>query len=239
MLEIIRSLLISFFAVVVLLPVIRFAIRRLLIGHLQTTLSEDEMKYMQKQEWKLLWAYFFYVCVLTVFSAGVLAMLSSIIHSANQNFLHLLTPNFTALFAPGLLLGLTLAVLPLRISQQALLNHDYSMYKDYLRQAEGQRSMRFWRIAFLVLLTLSGIVTWFALQWHVAISDTQLKVTDLFSEERTYNMQEIQKIEYLGKEGEYLITFNDQTNINTAYLKPVQLEMIALLAEKSGKRVIR
>jgi len=240
MLEIVRSLLISFFAVAVLLPVIRFALRRMAVGHTsEQALSPDELKYMQKQEWKLMWAYFFFACVLAVFSAGVLAMVASIMHASTNEFLHLLTPNFRAYFAPGLLLGLTLAILPLKLAQSALLNQDYAMYKTYLNQTEGQKSTAIYRLLLIVMLLISGVVVWFALQWHVSITENQVKVANLFSAERTYAMTEINKIEYLGKEGEYLVTFNDGTNINTAYLKPVQLEMIALLSEKSGKRVIR
>ncbi len=213
--------------------------RRMLAASKENALTPDEVKFMQKQEWKLTWAYFFFACVLAVFSAGVLAMVSSIIHASSNGWLHLLTPNFRALFAPGLLLGLTLAVLPLKLAQPTLISHDYALYKSYLRQTEGLHSIKIYRILFLVMLLLSGILVWFALQWHVTISAEQVKVTNLLSEERTYAMSEIDKIEYLGSEGEYLITFNDNTNINTTYLKPVQLEMIALLAEKSGKRVIR
>ncbi|HEY4650759.1 MAG TPA: hypothetical protein VIG72_05060 [Pontibacter sp.] len=239
MLEILRSLLLSFFAVAVLLPVVRFAMRRMSEGSPEDTLTPNELKYLQKQEWKLTWAYFFFACVLAVFSAGVLAMVSSIIHSASRDFLHLLTPNFSALFAPGLLLGLTLAVIPLRLAQSSFLGHDYALYKTYLQQAEGRNSMRLWRILFIVMLVLSGILISFAMRWHVAIGTDQIKVTNLLSEVRTYPMSAINKIEYLGGEGEYLITFNDNTNINTTYLKPVQLEMIALLSEKSGKKVVR
>lgn len=239
MLEIIRSLLISFFAVAVLLPVIRFAMRRLSGATGADTLPAEEVQYLQKKEWKLTLAYFFFACVLSVFSAGVLALLSSIIHTDINNNLYLLTPNFRALFAPGLLLGLTLAILPLKLAQQALLAQDYSQYKAYLQQTEGKRSVRIYRVLFIVMLALSGILTWFALQWHVAISADTIKITNLLSEERSYTMLQINRIEYLGSEGEYLITFNDNSNINTTYLKPAQLEMIALLAEKSGKRVIR
>ena len=239
MLEIIRSLLISFFAVAVLLPVVRFAMRRMLIVHTENPLTQEETQYMQKQEWKLTLAYFFFACVLAVFSAGILAMVSSIIHASSQDSLHLLTPNFRAFFAPGLLLGLTLAMLPIRLVQQTLMSHDYDLYKNYLLQTEGSNSTTIYRILFLILLVLCGAVTWFALQWHVTINPEQIKVTNLVSEERTYSMSDINRIDYLGQEGEYLITFNDKTNINTAYLKPVQLEMIALLADKSGKRVIR
>ncbi|MBB6609604.1 hypothetical protein H7F15_01005 [Pontibacter sp. Tf4] len=238
MLEIFRNLLITFFAVALLLPVVRFAVRRLLTGRPQTALTSEEMAYMQKQEWKLIWAYFFFVCILAVFSAGALAMVSSIVHSGSHNFQHLLTPNFTALFAPGLLLGITLAIIPLRLAQPTLLHHDYPLYKNYLLQTEGERSIRIWRILFYVMLALSAAVVWLSLQWHVTITEDQVKVNELFTD-RTYAMTDIAKIEYLGKEGEYLITFNDNTNLNTTYLKPVQLEMIALLSEKSGKKVIR
>ncbi|MEJ8757516.1 hypothetical protein WG947_10935 [Pontibacter sp. H259] len=240
MLEIIRSLLISFFAIAVLLPVIRFALRRLAIGQLpEQLLTPDELKYMQKKEWKLTIAYFFFACVLAVFSAGVLAMVSSIMHAASTGWIYLLTPNFRAFFAPGLLLGLTLAVLPLKLAQRSLLGHDYDMYQNHLLQTEGRGSMRIYRILFLVMVVISGVVVWFVMQWHIRIYENTLTVTNLFTQERSYSMLEIDTIEYLGDEGEYLITFKDKTNINTAYLKPVQLEMIALLSEKSGKRVIR
>ncbi|NEM96398.1 hypothetical protein [Pontibacter burrus] len=239
MLDILRTLLISFVAVLVLLPVVRYAIRRLLMGHLQHVLTPEEAKYMQKQEWKLIWLYFIFACVLTVFSAGILAMISSIIHSAGSNFLHLLTPNFDALIAPGLLLGFTLALVPLRLSQRAILNHDYDLYKDYLAQAEGHHSLRFWRVAFLVMLVLAGTLSAFALKWQVTISENHITVTEPFTEEHKYQFSDISRIEYLGNEGEYIITFNDNAHINTTYLKPVKLELIAFLSEKSGKKVIR
>lgn len=239
MLDILRTLLISFVAVLVLLPVVRYAIRRLLMGHLQHVLTPDEVKYMQKQEWKLIWLYFFFACVLTVFSAGILAMVSSIIHASGSKFLHLLTPNFEALIAPGLVLGFTLALIPLRLSQQAMLNHDYNLYKDYLLQAEGHHSMRFWRVAFLVMLLIAGVLSAFSLKWHVTIAEDHIAVTEPFTDEHKYQFSDINRIEYLGNEGQYLITFNDNSHINTTYLKPVQLELIALLSEKSGKKVIR
>jgi hypothetical protein len=239
MLEILRSLLFSFFAVAVLLPVVRYAMRRLLVGGTDTPLTADELKYIQKKEWKLVLTYFFFATVISVFSAGILALLSSIIHSSSKDFLYLLTPNLRALFAPGLMIGLTLAVLPLRLVQETLMGHDYSLYKNYLLQTEGKRSISIYRILFLAMLLLSAILTWFALKWHVSIGEDQITVTNLLSEERTYTMAQINKIEYLGKEGEYIITFADNTNINTTYLKPVQLEMIAFLSEKSGKKVIR
>lgn len=240
MLEILRSLLISFFAVAVLLPVVRFAMRRMAASTKGTEpLTTDEVQYMQKQEWKLTLIYFFFACVLSVFSAGILALLSSIIHSTETGFMYLLTPNFRALFSPGLLLGLTLAVFPLRLVQQSVMGHDYAMYKNYLQQTEGSGSIAIYRILFLVMVVFSAVMTWFALQWHVAITPEQVKVTNLLSEDRTYNMADIESIQYLGAEGEYLITFNDNTILNTTYLKPVQLEMIALLSAKSGQKVIR
>jgi hypothetical protein len=91
----------------------------------------------------------------------------------------------------------------------------------------------------MLMLVISSIIGWYALRWHVAIDENKLEITNLLLEQQTYQMQEIQSIHYLGAEGEYLITFNDNSNINTAYLKPVPLEMIALLAAESGKRVIR
>ena len=239
MLDILRSLFISFFAVAVLLPVIRYAMRRLSPARPGTPLTAEELKYMQKRDWRLMWAYCFFATILAIFSAGTLAIVSSIIHSDTSGYIYMLTPNFGALFAPGLLLGLTLAVLPLKLVQQTLLGHDHDMYKEYLQQSEGNRSIKIYRILFLVMLLLSGVVAWFAVQWHVTIDAGQVKVTNPFSEERTYAMSDINEIRYLGKEGEYLVTFNDQTSINTAYLKPVDLEMIALLSEKSGHRLIQ
>ncbi|WP_162428118.1 hypothetical protein [Pontibacter pudoricolor] len=239
MLEIIRSLLIGMFAIAVLLPVVRFAMRRMLAGSTGEKLTPEEQQYIQKKEWKLTIAYFFFACVLAVFSAGALAMLSSIIHASTGGWIHLLTPNFRAFFAPGLLLGLTLAVLPLRMVQRSLLGHDYEMYQTHLLQTEGRGSIKIYRVLFLAMVIISGIVVWFVMQWHIRIFENTLTVTNILSEERSYSMLDIDKIEYLGKEGEYLITFKDKTNINTSYLKPVQLEMIALLSEKSGKRVIR
>jgi hypothetical protein len=239
MLEIIRSLLIGMFAIAVLLPVVRFAMRRLLSGSAGEKLTLEEQQYIQKKEWRLTFAYFFFACVLAVFSAGALAMLSSIIHASTGGWIHLLTPNFRAFFAPGLLLGLTLAVLPLRMVQRALLGHDYEMYQSHLLQTEGRGSIKIYRLLFLTMVIISGVVVWFVMQWHVRIFENTLTVTNMLSEERSYSMSQISKIEYLGAEGEYLITFNDNSNINTTYLKPVQLEMIALLSEKSGKKVIR
>ena len=60
MLEIVRSLLIGLFAIVVLLPVIRFAMRRLLTGAAGEKLTPEEQRYMQKKEWRLTLAYFFF-----------------------------------------------------------------------------------------------------------------------------------------------------------------------------------
>lgn len=238
MLEIIKSLLIAFFAVAVLLPVVRFALRRLSPARHVETLSVEEVKYMQKQELKLLVAYFFFACVLAVFCSGALAMLSSIIHASKEH-LFVLTPNFRALFAPGLLLGLTLAALPLRLVQSTLLAQDYDMYKNYVRSLEGHGSTRTYFLLLGLMLLISAVVSWFALQWHVRIDNEKVEITNLLQERRTYTMGQIAGIHFLGEEGEYLISFTDQTNVNTAYLKPVQLEMIALLAERSGHRVIR
>lgn len=238
MLDIIKSLLIAFFAVAVLLPVVRYALRRMSPAQDATPLPADELKYIQKQDLKLTVAYFFFAAVLSVFAAGILALVSSIIHSSTAH-LYVLTPNLRAFFAPGLLLGLTLAVVPLRLVQRALLHHDYDLYKSYTRQVEGEHSNRAYNILLLVMLVLSGIVTWYALRWHVTIGEDSVEVTNLLLEQRAYNMRDIQSIQYLGVEGEYLIAFTDQTNINTTYLKPVPLEMIALLSAESGKRVIR
>ncbi|MCX2740593.1 hypothetical protein [Pontibacter anaerobius] len=238
MLEILKSLLIAFFAVAVLLPVVRYALRRLSPAGQVAPMPADEVKYMQKQELKLTIAYFFFATILSVFSAGVLAMISSIIH-ASQEHLHVLTPNFRALFAPGLLLGLTLAIVPLRLVQSALLGNEYELYKNYMLRVEGQNSNRIYNILLLVMLLVSAVIAWYAMQWHVAIDENKIEVSNLLQEQRTYTMQEIESIHYLGAEGEYLISFSDQTNLNTTYLKPVQLEMIALLAERSGHRVIR
>lgn len=238
MLEIIKSLLIAFFAVAVLLPVVRYALRRLSPAQSSAAMSADELKYIQKQELRLTIAYFFFATLLTVFSAGILALLSSIIH-ASTDHMYVMTPNFRALFAPGLLLGLTLAVLPLRLVQSAVLGNDYELYRSYMQQVEGQNSVRIYRILLLVLLAVSGIVTFYVLRWHVTVDQEEVQVTNLLLEQRAYDMQEIESIHYLGAEGEYLISFADQTNVNTTYLKPVQLEMIALLAAQSGTRVIR
>lgn len=238
MLEIIKSLLIAFFAVAVLLPVVRYALRRLSPARQRVTVSADEVKYIQKQELKLTIIYFIFACVLAVFSAGMLALASSVIHSSSD-YLFVLTPNFRALFAPGLLLGLTLAVLPLRLVQRTLIGHDYELYKDFLSQTEGHKSNRIYNILFLLMLVISGVIAWFAVRWHVTISKDKVEITNLFLEQRSYPMQDIQSIHYLGAEEEYLVTFQDQTTLNTTYLKPISLEMIAFLAQQSGKRVIR
>ncbi|WP_276498426.1 hypothetical protein [Pontibacter litorisediminis] len=238
MLEILKSLLIAFFAVAVLLPVVRYALRRLSPAEHQEDMTADELKYMQKQELRLTVAYFFFALVLAVFSSGVLAMVSSIIHASKEH-LHVLTPNFRAFFAPGLLLGLTLAVIPLRLVQSPLLGQEYELYKRYMVRLEGHKSNRVYNILLAVMLVLSGVVAWYAMRWHVDIGESSIEITNLLQERRTYTMNEIASIHYLGAEGEYLVTFTDNTNLNTTYLKPVQLEMIALLAEKSGQRVIR
>jgi len=238
MLDIVRNLLLSFFAVAVLLPVVRYALRRMSPARLQTPLSADEVKYMQKREWKLTLLYYFFACVLSVFSAGILALLSSAVNSPSGN-MHLLTPNFQALFAPGLLIGLTLALIPLRLVQQSVLGHDYALYKSYILQTEGTGSIKGYRLIFTVLMVFSAIIVWYALRWHVTIDEKEITITNLLSEERAYTLQQIESIQYLGKEGQYIISFDDKTNINTTYLKPVQLEMIALLADGSGKRVQR
>ena len=99
--------------------------------------------------------------------------------------------------------------------------------------------MKKYRIIFILMLTLSGVIAWYSLRWHIILDDDQIEVTTLLNEKRTYTYEQIQSIHYLGAEGEYLVTLDDNTTINTAYLKPVQLEMIALLAERSGHRVIR
>lgn len=238
MLDFLRSLLISFFAVTVLLPVVRFALRRMSPARLQKPLTADEMKYIQKREWRLTLLYFFFACILSVFAAGILALLSSMVHSSSDN-LHLLTPNFQALFAPGLLIGLTLALIPLRFVQQSVLGHDYAMYTSYVQHAEGKNSMKGYKIIFVVLLLFSAVISWYALRWHVTIDEKQITTTNLLAEERTYALQQIESIQYLGSEGEYLITFNNKAVINTTNMKGVQLEMIALLSERSGKRVQR
>jgi len=238
MLEILESLLLAFFVVAVLLPVVRYALRTLSPAPHVAAITTEEMKYMQKQELKLTVAYFFFACVLSVFSAGMLAMISSIIHASREH-MYVLTPNFTALFAPGLLLGLTLAVLPLRLVQSTLMGHDYDLYRTYIHRIEGQSSRKTYGILFLVMLLLSGIVVWYAMRWHVTIDENKVEITNLLREQRAYDMQQIQSIRYLGQEGEYLVSFQDQTHLNTAYLKPVPLEMIALLAQESGHQVIR
>ncbi len=238
MLDLARSLLLCFFAVAVLLPVIRYVLRRMSPAPHAIAIPEDELKYLQKQEWKLTFAYFFFTCVLSVFSAGALSVFSSIVNMSSQS-LHVLTPNFRALFAPGLLLGLTLAIIPLRLTQSTLLGQDHELYKTYLLQVEGRGSARFYKMLLLAMLVLSGAVVWFTLSWRVYVTDTQVQITNLLRQERVYDMQEINQIEYLGTEGEYLISFDDKTLLNTAYLKPVQFEMIALLSARSGKRVIR
>jgi hypothetical protein len=238
MLEIIKILLLAFFAVAVLLPVIRYMLRTISPAKGPNPLSADELKYIQKQELKLTIAYFFFSCVLAVFSSGALAMISSIIH-ASKSQLFVLTPNFRAFFAPALLIGLTLAMIPLRLVQSTLLSHDYDMYKTYVERVEGIRSTKKFNIIFTILLVLASIVSWYALRWHATINEEKLEITNLLLESRSYDLKTIQEIRYLGAEGEYRITFNDQTSINTAYLKPVPLEMIAHLADRSGKRVVR
>ncbi|WP_299989987.1 hypothetical protein [uncultured Pontibacter sp.] len=238
MIDILKSLLLSFIAVAILLPVLRYALRRLSPAGQQAQLSADESRYLQKKEWQLTLAYFVFASVLSVFFSGALAMLSSILHLSSEQ-MFVMTPNFKAFFAPGLLLGLTVALLPLRLSQSTLLNQDYDLYKQYLRQQEGLRSIRLYSILFGVMLGFSLVVLWFAMRWHVNVDENQVQVTNLLNQERTYPHAAIESIRYLGTEGEYLITFEDQTVLNTAYLKPVSLDMIALMADRSGKRVIR
>lgn len=236
--DILRSLLLSFFAVAVLLPVVRFALRRLSPVGVSEQLDAEELKYIQRKEWRLTLAYFFFASVLSVVSAGLLAMLSSIVHMSEAH-MHVLTPNFRALFAPGLLLGLTLALLPMRVVQGALLAQDYDLYKRYMQQTEGRNSTRSYGILFAVMLVLSIVAAGISMSWHVNVDDRQVHITNLLLEERTYDMQDIERIQHLGAEGEYLIQFNDNTSVNTAYLKPVQFEMIALLSQRSGHRVER
>lgn len=238
MLEILKILLLAFFAVAVLLPVVRYTLRTISPARKAAPITADETRYIQKQDLKLTIAYFFFACVLAVFFAGTLSLVSSIIHSSKGQ-LYLLTPNFNAMFAPGLLLGLVFALLPLRFIQSTLLGHDTELYKTYVHHIEGERSIKKYRIIFLLLLAFSGVVAWYSLRWHIVIAENSLEVNSLSGEQRTYNYQQIQQINYLGKEGQYLITFNDQTTVNTTYLKPVQLEMMAFLAQQSGRRVIR
>ncbi|PVY40451.1 hypothetical protein [Pontibacter virosus] len=238
MIDILKSLLLSFVAVAVLLPVLRFALRRLSPAGHQAPLSPDEVRYMQKKEWQLTIAYFVFASVLSVFFSGALAMLSSILHISSEQ-MFVMTPNFKAFFAPGLLLGLTVALLPLRLSQSTLLNQDHDLYKQYLRQQEGLRSIRLYGILFGAMLVFSLVVLWFAMRWHVNVNENQVQVTNLLNQERNYPHSAIESIHYLGAEGEYLITFEDQTILNTSYLKPISLDMIALISDRSGKRVIR
>ncbi|WP_230679953.1 hypothetical protein [Pontibacter sp. 172403-2] len=231
-------MLIGFFAIAVLLPVVRYALRRLSPARQLTVLDASELKYIQRQEWKLTVAYFFFAAVLSVFAAGVLAMLSSILYASGQRDIYVLTPNFQALFAPGLLLGLTLAVLPLRAAQSSLLGHDYNLYQTYMQQQEGHNSSRSYRILFLVMLVIAALGAWYAMRWHVTITKQEISVSSFLQQDHTYSMQDISSIQSLGREGAYLISFNDARIINTAYLKPVQPETIALLSQYSGKRVI-
>ncbi|MEJ8802621.1 hypothetical protein [Pontibacter sp. H249] len=238
MLEILKILLVAFFSVAVLLPVVRYMLRTISPAKHAAPITADELKYIQKQDVKLTIAYFFFACVLAVFFAGVLALISSIIHT-QKGQLFLLTPNFNAMFAPGLLLGMVFALLPLRIIQHTLLGHDAELYKTYIQRTEGERSTKKYSVIFVLLLVIAGAVAWFSLRWYVVIDENGLEVNNLLGEKRAYAHQQIQSIHYLGTEGQYLVTFDDQTNLNTSYLKPVQLEIIALLAEKSGHRVIR
>lgn len=238
MIDILKSLLISFVAVAILLPVVRFALRKMSPAGRLEQLEPNESKYLQKKEWQLTLAYYFFACVLSVFFAGALAMLSSIMHMSSDQ-IYVLTPNFRALFAPGLLLGLTVALLPLRMSQRTLLSQDYDLYKHYLRHQEGHRSTRAYGVLFGIMLGLSLVAVWLVMRWHVNVNENEVQVVNMLNQERTYPHASIESIHYLGVEGEYLIQFDDNTNVNTAYLKPVPLEMIALLADRSGKRVIR
>ncbi|WP_114777692.1 hypothetical protein [Botryobacter ruber] len=238
MFDILKSLLISFVVVAVLLPVVRYALRRMSPAGNVPALSPDEVAYAQKQDRKLTFFYYIFACILAVICTGGLALLSSIIHMSREH-LYVLTPNFRAMFAPGLLLGLTLATLPLRAAQKSLLGQEYDLYKTYMRQQEGANSVRAYYVLLVIMLVLSCVAAWFALRWHVVVSAKELTITNLLQQESTYRLEAIKEIRYLGKEGEYLISFTDQTSINTAYLKPVNLEMIALLAERSGTRVIR
>ncbi len=238
MFEILESLLIALLAVAVLLPVIRYALRRLSPAVNLERLTADEEKYMQKQELKLMLAYFFFACVFSVFFSGALALVSSIIHASGEH-LHVLTPNFRAFFAPGLLLGLTLALIPLYLIQSSLLGQDYELYRKYLTQVEGQNTLHVYKLLFAVMLVVSVVVNWYAMRWHVNIDADRIEITNLLQENRTYNMKEISSIHYLGMEGEYLIAFRDGSQLNTTYLKQVQFELIALLSERSGHRVVR
>ncbi|WP_242921794.1 hypothetical protein [Pontibacter liquoris] len=237
MLEIIRSLLIGLCAIAVLLPVVRFALRRLSPAGQEAALSPSELKYIQRQEWRLMIAYLVFACVLSVVAAGMLAIISSIINASNVH-MYVLTPNFRALFAPGLLLGLTLAMLPLRLVQRALLGHDYELYKTYMQHQEGHNSLKVYRLIFGLMLALSVALGWTSMRWHVAINQDKIRITNFLLNDRTYAMEDISSIQSLGEEGEYLIRFNDAYILNTAYLKPVQPETIALLSQKSGKHVI-
>ncbi|MFT2009710.1 hypothetical protein ACMA1I_13605 [Pontibacter sp. 13R65] len=239
MLDILRSLLISLLTVTVLLPVVRYALRRISPGRRAAAMPADEYKYIQKQERKLMFFYYFFSCVLAVFCAGGLSLASSIVNMPSGDSLYLLTPNFQAMFAPGLLLGLILAFVPLRLVQKTLLGQEYDMYQTYLQQQEGQNSFKTYVLLLALLLGIAGVVTFFSLRWNLAIASDKLVLTNLLHEERTYNMTDIVSIRHLGKEGEYLIVLNDQTNINTAYLKPVNLDIIALLSQKSGRTVLR
>lgn len=238
MIDILKSLLLGFIAVAVLLPVLRYALRRLSPATHQAPISADEARYMQKKEWQLTIAYFFFASVLSMFFSGALAMLSSIIHLSSEQ-MFVLTPNFRAFFAPGLLLGLTMALLPLRLSQRVFIGQDMDLYKQYLHQQEGLHSTRTYGILFGIMIAFSLVALWFAMRWHVNVNENQVQVTNLLNQERTYPHSTIESIHYLGAEGEYLITFEDQTTLNTAYLKPVPLDLIALLSDRSGKRVIR
>ncbi|RAU84277.1 hypothetical protein [Pontibacter arcticus] len=238
MLEILKSLLLSFFVIAVLLPVVRFVTRKVTSGVSNESITESEVKYMQRQEWKLMLLYFFFTSAIAVFSAGVLSLLASGLHNS-QDHLYLLTPNFRAMFMPGLLIGLILAILPLWWTRNTVLGEDAELYQAYLQQQEGLRSKRTYTFILLFLLVIAGAITWYATRWHITINKQQMTITDYTLKQKTLQHSNISSIQFLGKEGEYIITFTDGTILNTSYLKPVQFETIALLAQQSGKRVMR
>ncbi len=237
MLDIIRSLLIGFFVIALLLPVIRYALRRMSGGQAPIVLAADELKYIQRQEFKLMIAYYVFAAVLSIVAAGMLAMISSIVHASGQSHIYVLTPNFQALFAPGLLLGLTLALVPLRVVQSALLGQDYELYQRYILQQEGENSRQLYNLLFAAMLVVSLAAAWYAMRWHVVITAQQIRVTSLLQKERTYPIREVATIKSLGEEGEYIIGFTDAFSINTTHLKLVQPELIALISQQSGRRV--
>ncbi|MDX5347389.1 MAG: hypothetical protein LPK19_09085 [Hymenobacteraceae bacterium] len=231
--QIIKSILISFLIIFLLFPVLRFMLVRIIpIQRRRFHLTTDEMEEFRKLEWILILLHAVFATILAVVITSILTVSTSMKYYAPEKYLYILTPSFLVFLIPGIMLGLSLGVVPLLLLQRTVLQERYLLFNEYIDQAYGFDIRKFYYTVLTVTVFISSFLIYTNMRRYVLFGDTKIVVKEYLQKEKEYTYADVRELRQ--KSDDYYIELNDGNTISTKYLQPQSFEMIAYLAQKTG-----